>query len=105
MSLELTIPSVAFWGPEWVAVGIVIVAIALIAWETWESKSGNNRPELKITVGLVPRVSWRNGRRTRAREFSGTPGQPQVNVRHAPRSRFAGCLYHLYVAGGILEPH
>jgi hypothetical protein len=40
-------------GPEWVLVGATIAAVAVIVWETWETKMGNDRPLLRVAVGIM----------------------------------------------------
>jgi hypothetical protein len=40
-------------GPEWVLVGVAIVAIAVSLWEGWEARSGNYRPLLRVAAGII----------------------------------------------------
>lgn len=54
MSLEaLGVPHAFFKGPEWVRLGIAIAAVAVVTWETWETKMGNDRPELRAAAGIT----------------------------------------------------
>src|SRR4029077_5890233 len=55
MSLEaLSIPYAALKSPEWWAVVVVAIAtIATAVWESWETIKGNDRPVLRVTVGIM----------------------------------------------------
>jgi hypothetical protein len=43
----------ALKGPQWVLVGVAIVATATVLWESWEAKKGNYRPALKVAAGIM----------------------------------------------------
>jgi len=47
------VPFAVFRGPVWVQVVVGIAAVALVAWQTWEERMGNDRPALKAAVGIV----------------------------------------------------
>jgi hypothetical protein len=49
----LGVPHPSFKGPEWMLLGIAIVALAVVGWESWETKMGNDRPELKAAAGIT----------------------------------------------------
>jgi hypothetical protein len=49
----LGVPHASFKGPEWVRLGIAIVGVAVVTWETWETKMGNDRPELRAATGIT----------------------------------------------------
>jgi hypothetical protein len=52
MSLEaLAVRYVPF--NEWVLLGVAIVTFATVMWEGWEAKTGNDRPVLKVAVGIM----------------------------------------------------
>jgi FtsH-binding integral membrane protein len=54
MSLEaLGVHYAPLKGPEWAVVGVVIVTLAAVLWESWEAKTGNDRPVLKVAVGIM----------------------------------------------------
>jgi hypothetical protein len=54
MSVEpLGVRYTSFKGPEWVLVGFAIATIAVVAWESWEARIGNDRPVLKVAVGIM----------------------------------------------------
>jgi hypothetical protein len=54
MSVEaLGLRYVPFEGPEWVLVGVAIATIALVTWESWQARIGNDRPVLKVAVGIM----------------------------------------------------
>jgi hypothetical protein len=54
MSLEpLGVHYTSFKGPEWVLVAFAIATIAVVVWESWEARIGNDRPMLKVAVGIM----------------------------------------------------
>jgi len=54
MSVEaLGLRYIPIKGPEWVLVGVVIATIVGVAWESWEANIGNDRPVLKVAVGIM----------------------------------------------------
>jgi hypothetical protein len=34
-------------------VGVAIAAVGVVAWETWEARIGNDRPALKVAIGIM----------------------------------------------------
>jgi hypothetical protein len=54
MSLEaLGVTHAALKPSEWILAVVAIATIAVIAWEAWETIQGNDRPVLRITVGIM----------------------------------------------------
>lgn len=40
-------------GFQWALVGAGVAGLALVVWETWESKIGNERPALRVAIGIM----------------------------------------------------
>lgn len=54
MSLEsLSVCYTPIKGVEWVLVAVLIAAFAVVTWESWETRRGNNRPVLRAGVGVI----------------------------------------------------
>ena len=54
MSLEaLGVPYTALKSLEWALVVDVIATIAAVVWDSWETIQGNDRPALRVTVGIM----------------------------------------------------
>lgn len=54
MNLEALGVAYAPWkGPDWVLAGVLIVIVAIVVWESWEERTGSDRPVLKIVAGIM----------------------------------------------------
>jgi len=54
MSLEtLGVPYAAFKRPDWALAVVAIAIIVAVAWESWETNKGNDRPVLNVAVGIM----------------------------------------------------
>ena len=54
MNLEaLCVSYVPLKGPAWVVAGVLIAMVAIVTWESWEARAGNDRPVLKVVAGIV----------------------------------------------------
>jgi hypothetical protein len=40
-------------GLDWVLAGVLIAIVAIVTWESWEARKGNDRPVLKIVAGIM----------------------------------------------------
>ena len=58
MTLEaLGVRYATFKGSDWVALGVLIAVLiaipAVVVWEEWEARTGNDRPTLKVIAGIL----------------------------------------------------
>ena len=54
MNLEaLGVAYAPLQGPDWVLAGVLIAIVAIVVWESWEERTGNDRPALKIVAGIM----------------------------------------------------
>ena len=40
-------------GFQWALVGAGVAGLALVVWEAWEAKIGNERPALRVAIGIM----------------------------------------------------
>jgi uncharacterized membrane protein YfcA len=54
MTLEaLGVSYVTLKAPEWALILVAIAAMAVVAWDNWDTRTGNYRPVLKVVIGII----------------------------------------------------